>query len=130
MTIFVALYTEYFLGMEEKIHREVHYTIQHIKDLIGAQKDSLMSGADRFFEVPNLNVIWGLVAAIRYDYNDSKPREQFDYLRAFLGEKNAGPLTFVPWLKFLPPFYTIYHTIIKAMDNFRSNLLDIIEEQR
>ena len=29
---------------------------------------------ERFFEVPNLNVIWGLVAAIRYDYEDSKPK--------------------------------------------------------
>ena len=50
----------------------------------------MMYDADRFLEVPNLNVIWGLVAALRYDFNDPQPKKQFQYLRTFLGEKLAG----------------------------------------
>ena len=53
------------LGMEDKIHQEVHFTLQHIKTMIGNKNETLLSKADRFFEVPNLNVIWALVAAIR-----------------------------------------------------------------
>ena len=53
-----------------------------------------MYDADRFLEVPNLNIIWGLVAALRYDFNDPQPKKQFQYLRTFLGEKLAGKSTF------------------------------------
>ena len=60
--------------MEEKILQEMHHTLQHIKTMIGNNDETLLSKADRFFEVPNLNVIWALVAAIRYDYGDAKPK--------------------------------------------------------
>ena len=60
--------------MEEKILQEMHHTLQHIKTMIGNNDEALLSKADRFFEVPNLNVIWALVAAIRYDYGDAKPK--------------------------------------------------------
>ncbi len=72
--------------MEEKIQTEVHFTISYIKDLLlfnpNDQKTNTKSeaveaasevtsevvlpSADRFLEVPNLNVIWGLVAALRF----------------------------------------------------------------
>ncbi len=70
-----------FLGMEEKIQKEVQLTINHIKDLLQQRRTSktkieageageaegvVLTSADRFFEVPNLNVIWGLVAALRF----------------------------------------------------------------
>ena len=78
--------------MEEKIHSEVSFTIQHLKNLLlSCEKDYMMMyDADRFLEVPNLNVIWGLVAALRYDFNDPQPKKQFQHLRTFLGEKLAG----------------------------------------
>ena len=57
----------------------------------------MMCAADRFMEVPNLNIIWGLVAALRYDFNDPQPKKQFHYLRTFLGEKLAGKSSL--WLK-------------------------------
>ena len=53
-----------------------------------------MYDAERFLEVPNLNIIWGLVAALRYDFNDPQPKKQFQYLRTFLGEKLAGKSIF------------------------------------
>ena len=86
-----------FLGMEEKIHSEVSFTIQHIRNLLSSKKECMMYDADRFLEVPNLNIIWGLVAALRYDFNDPQPKKQFQYLRTFLGEKLAGKSSF--WLK-------------------------------
>jgi hypothetical protein len=125
----------YSIGMEEKIQREVDFTVTHIKELFnkenaGDEMGMVLPSADRFFEVPNLNVIWGLVAAFRYDYNDPRPRNQFRLLRTFLGEKLAGPLTFVPWLKFIPPFNWIYKNIIVSMASFRTSLKDVISTQK
>ena len=94
------------------------------------KKDILIPEFDRFFETPNLNVIWGLVAAIRYDFNDPQPRTQFKLLRTFFGEKLAGPITFVSWLRYIFPFSMIYSNIIKAMDSFRILLKHVIEDQK
>ena len=120
----------FFQGMEEKILKEVALTIQHINNLISTKKETIIAGAHNFLEVPNLNVIWGLVAAIRYDFEDTEPKRQFDYLRTFLGEKLAGPISFIPWLRYLYPFSTIFNDIVKAMDAFRVLLKNIIEDQR
>ena len=76
------------------------------------------------------NLKFNLNLQILKYYCSKNYREQFDYLRTFLGEKNAGPLTFVPWLKFIPPFYNIYNNIIESMKCFRKNLTDIIDQQR
>lgn len=47
----------------------------------------------------------------RYDYDDPVPNRQFEYLRTFLQESTAGPITATPWLKNVPPFNTIYRNI-------------------
>ena len=101
-----------------------------IRNLLSTKKDNFIPEFDRFFETPNLNVIWGLVAAIRYDFNDPQPRTQFKLLRTFFGEKLAGPITFVSWLRYIFPFSMIYSNIIKAMDSFRILLKHVIEDQR
>ena len=47
----ILIYTDIFwisifpyikIGMEEKIHKEVDFTIQHIKDLIGTKNETTM----------------------------------------------------------------------------------------
>ena len=83
-----------------------------------------------FFEVPNLNVIWGLVAAIRYDFDDTEPRSQFKLLRAFMGEKMAGPISFISWLRYVFPFSSIYSNIVESMEAFRVLLKHVIKDQR
>lgn len=117
-------------GMEDKILNEVRHTIEHIKRLLTQTTDNVIPQANKLFEVPNLNVIWGLVAALRFDYTDPEPGKQFEYLRAFLGEKLAGPITFVPWLHLIFPFSSIYNRIIRAMDSFRILLKNVIKDQR
>ena len=47
-----------------------------IRNLLSTKKDNFIPEFDRFFETPNLNVIWGLVAAIRYDFNDPQPSKE------------------------------------------------------
>ena len=118
-------------GLEMKVLNEVRLTIQHIKNLQNSGKKGLVvEKADTFFEIPNLNVIWGLVAGHRYQFEDPEPHRQFQLLKSFLGEKLAGPITFVPWLHYLFPFSRIYSNIIKAMDTFRVLLKRVIQDQR
>lgn len=116
-------------GMEVKILKEVGHTIDHIRSLL-AQKKQKLEEVGKFLITPNLNVIWGLVAALRYDFTDPEPQEQFRYLKTFFGEKLAGPITFVPWLHYFFPFSGIYKKIIKAMDSFRILLKNVIKDQR
>ena len=108
----------------------IMYNDFDIRNLLSTKKDIFIPEFDRFFETPNLNVIWGLVAAIRYDFNDPQPGTQFKLLRTFFGEKLAGPITFVSWLRYIFPFSMIYSNIIKAMDSFRILLKHVIEDQR
>ena len=58
------------------------------------------------------------------------PNRQFEYLRTFLGESMAGPLSVTPWLKLLPPFKAIYWNIRHAMDEFRVAIRAVADEQR
>ena len=92
------------LGMEEKIHTEVSFTIQHLRNLLAGKKEEMMYDADRFWEVPNLNVIWGLVAALRHDFKDPVPKKQFQYMRTLFGEKLAGIYIFFFCVKDMPIF--------------------------
>ncbi len=51
----------------------------------------------------------------RYDYDDPAVERQFEYLRTFLQESTAGPLTTTPWLKKVQPFKGIYENIRETM---------------
>ncbi len=71
-----------------------------------------------------------LTSTSRYDFSDPRPQKQFNYLRAFLHEKAAGPLTVVPWLKYVPTFSSIYNNIIASMTKFRQALSEVIADQK
>lgn len=70
------------------------------------------------------------IAPSRYPYDDPAAQKQFEYLRSFLGEATAGPITAVPWLKFVPPFKGIYWNIRHSMEGFRIFIKDVIKEQK
>lgn len=53
----------FYLGMDAKILQEVVHAIEDIKTRIsGTQRLTKM---DQYFDLPDLNIIWGLVAGIR-----------------------------------------------------------------
>nr|WAQ80662.1 methyl farnesoate epoxidase/farnesoate epoxidase [Tigriopus japonicus] len=115
-------------GMDAKILQEVVHAIEDIKNRIsGTQRLTKM---DQYFDLPDLNIIWGLVAGIRYEYDDPAAHQQFDYLRSFLQESTAGPMTTTPWLKYIPPFKGIYWNIRQTMDAFRVLIKSVIQDQR
>lgn len=50
--------------MEERILNEIRYTIDDMKEKTsGGQK--ILTRVDKYFDLPDLNVIWELVAATR-----------------------------------------------------------------
>jgi len=98
--------------MDAKIMQEVVAVIEDLNAKI--DKIGKLESVDTYFDLPDLNVIWELVAGIRcgksnlnrlqnagfrYEYDDQSAHKQFDYLRAFLQESTAGPMTATPWLK-------------------------------
>ena len=66
----------------------------------------------------------------RYPYDNPAVIKQFQYLRSFLGNSMAGPITTNPWLKSVPPTKGIYWNIRKGMDAFRVLIKQVVEEQR
>lgn len=104
--------------------------IGDLREKMGGKKAHILPETGKYLEVPNLNVIWGLVGAARYAFDDPEPKKQFGYLRTLLGEKLAGPMTFVPYINNVPPFSKIYANIVNAMDTFRETLARVIKEQR
>jgi hypothetical protein len=66
---------------------------------------------------------------LRYEFDDPQVDKQFQYLRSFLHEKAAGPLTAIQWLKKVPPFSGIYWNIRSSMNKFRAILSEVIRNQ-
>ncbi len=54
--------------MDLKIMQEVQHVIEDLNEKIDASDDSIsvLNSVDTFFDLPDLNVIWELVAGIRY----------------------------------------------------------------
>ena len=51
-------------GMDEKIMHEVRYTIEDAKKRTSDGRE-VLKRVDKYFDLPDLNIIWGLVAATR-----------------------------------------------------------------
>ena len=84
-----------------------------------------------YFLSPQSLVLFSSVRTVKHHFGWSlQPGIQFKLLRTFFGEKLAGPITFVSWLRYIFPFSMIYSNIIKAMDSFRILLKHVIEDQR
>ncbi len=50
--------------MDEKIMNEVLYTIEDVKKRTSEGRE-VLERVDKYFDLPDLNIIWGLVAATR-----------------------------------------------------------------
>ena len=50
--------------MDEKIMHEVRYTIEDAKKRTSDGRE-VLKRVDKYFDLPDLNIIWGLVAATR-----------------------------------------------------------------
>ena len=46
--------------------QEVVYTIEDLRMKIAVEKEALLRGVETYFDLPDLNIIWELVAGIRY----------------------------------------------------------------
>ena len=53
-----------YLGMNDKIMIEVRSTIEDIKKRTSGGK-KILPKVDNYFDLPDLNVIWGLIAGTR-----------------------------------------------------------------
>ena len=51
--------------MDAKILEEVLFTIEDLRSKIRDKKEGRLQKVDEYFDLPDLNIIWGLVAGIR-----------------------------------------------------------------
>ena len=114
--------------MNDRIINEVSCVIDDLKFKM-KESNGIVEDADIYFDVPSLNVVWEIVAGIRYDYSDPKAIRQLEFLRTFVQEPCTGPISTISWLKKLSPFDKIYLDIQKAMVDFRIMIQEVIEHQ-
>jgi len=114
-------------GLEAKIEDELIQTLASIEERV-TLRGTVIDGLETMFDLPDLNIIWGLVAGRRYDYSDPRLKEQFRYLATLFGEPTVGPMTVLEGLTRIPPFSGILANIRVSMGKFRSYIRDVISD--
>ena len=62
--IYIYSFTMAALGMEDRVMNEVEHTIEDMK-MKSLEGQIVLQRLDKYFDLPDLNVIWELVAATR-----------------------------------------------------------------
>jgi len=114
-------------SLEDKMLEETKNMILYMNNLINT-KGSLVE-MDAFFDLPCLNIIWGLVNSTRFDYEDEKLKEQIQMIDKFTMESAIGPLVAMRPLRYIPPFSFIYNNVKKNMDIFKGHMRNLVNKE-
>ena len=85
---------------------------------------------DKLFNKAALNVVWNVTAAERFDYDDKKMENLYNFMELFmlLGKHIIGkPLGIFPSLRFIPPFRGIFKQASEGMAESREFIRKTIE---
>jgi cytochrome P450 len=77
---------------------------------------------DKVFNSAALNIVWNLIAAERFDYDDQKMLQLMEYVDNFmqLGKDVIGkPLSMIPALRFVPPYRGLVNRLSARLAAFR-----------
>jgi len=113
-------------SLEDKMVDETKNMIQYLKSIIST-KGNLVE-MDDFFDLPCLNIIWGLVNSTRFDYEDEKLKRQIQMIDKFTMESAIGPLVAMRPLRFIPPFSFIYNNVKNSMDLFKGYMRNLVSQ--
>ena len=142
-------------GLEARIAGEVGAACAELERLATLQPGNTVR-LDNFFDLPCLNVIWGLVGGSRFQYRDMQlrqesvltkkprinlsfslyylttlpPRQMIEHIDKFTMNPAVGPLVGVPYLKHIPPFNFIYSDIESHMDKFKGFISKFLAERK
>ena len=75
------------------------------------------------FDIATLNIIWRLATGHSFDYEDQLARKTIEHVEAYTMEKTLGVMAGVHYAKYLPPFNSIYNSIMKHMKKLKSQVM-------
>ncbi|XP_023340901.1 methyl farnesoate epoxidase [Eurytemora carolleeae] len=114
-------------SLEDKMVLESSKLVQYMNQLING-KSGVVAMSD-FFDLPSLNIIWGLINSSRFEYTDQKLKEQIQLINKFTMESTIGPLVAMRSLKYVPPFSFIYSDIKNNMDKFKLFIRNLVNSE-
>ena len=85
------------------------------------------------FNKAALNIVWHITAGERFEYDDRKMEKMIYFLDLFilLGSKIMGkPLGLFPFLRFFPPYRTIFNEVASGMAECRKFVRETIEHHK
>jgi len=114
-------------SLEEKMIGESSKLVEFMHHKIKTQGNEVEM-AD-FFDLPCLNIIWGLINSSRYEYDDEKLKEHIELINKFTMESAIGPLVAIRSLKYIPPFSFIYTNVKQNMDVFKQYMRNLVNSE-
>jgi len=105
---------------EEIVLEECREVIEKIKELIVENDGNI--NLDKLFNKAALNVVWNITAGERFDYEDEKMHKLHCFLESFMsiGKDIMGkPLGIFPFLRFFPPFRSVFKNCSEGMSLLR-----------
>eukprot|EP00090_Calanus_glacialis_P046719 TRINITY_DN9300_c0_g1_i1.p1 TRINITY_DN9300_c0_g1~~TRINITY_DN9300_c0_g1_i1.p1 ORF type:complete len:492 (-),score=90.51 TRINITY_DN9300_c0_g1_i1:97-1572(-) len=114
---------------EEIILEECREVVGKIKELV-EEKDGIVN-LDKLFNKAALNIVWHLTAGERFDYEDEKMHKLHCFLESFMliGKDIMGkPLGIFPFLRFFPPFRSVFNECSEGMKQLREFISKSISE--
>lgn len=115
---------------EDAILHETGLLMEGIKKMAEDNNGEAFLG--QILSCASLNVVWNLVGATRYDYNDADMHTLLDYSDAFMqmGKDVTGkPFGSMPFLRFFPPYKAKFDYLSDCMVKFKGTIRDICEER-
>lgn len=114
---------------EEIILEECREVVEKIKELV-EEKDGIVN-LDKLFNKAALNIVWHLTAGERFDYEDEKMHKLHCFLESFMliGKDIMGkPLGIFPFLRFFPPYRSVFNECSNGMKQLREFISKSISE--
>ena len=116
---------------EEAILEESTMLVKNIRKRIEEMGGRV--SLDKALNSAALNVVWNLIAAERFEYNDQKMLKLMEYVGNFmlLGKDVIGkPLGVFPILRFFPPYRSLYGQLVAGMSEFKNYITTAVAARK
>ena len=110
--------------------------LEECKNIVDAIKKRIDNTKNGVVDIDNLlnkaavNVVWNITAGERFDYDEERMNNLYKFVDMFviLGTKVHGkPLGSFPFLKYFPPYRSIYNGVYRGLAECRKFIVSTIE---
>jgi cytochrome P450 len=118
-------------GSEQAILEESTVLVRNINKRIEEMRGHV--SLDKVLNSAALNIVWNLIAAERFDYDDQKMLQLIDYVGNFmlLGKDVIGkPLGAMPFLRFFPPYRSLFDRLSSGMNEFKDYISSAVATRK